>query len=266
MIHVKSLIKINNSGLNDYPFNLNLIKNLNKIEFSKDIVILVGENGSGKTTLMEIIASILGLHRINYPSLTIQDKLNKINSATNYFKVHYNLSKKGGFYFQGEDFINYLNYLNTTISESIEQIKKIDDEYKGKSDYARSQAKVPHLKTINELKNLYDGNLLTSSHGEGFISFFSSRIKGNEIYLLDEPETPLSFHNQLVMISIIKEAVNNKAQFIISTHSPLLMSIPNSDIYSIENNMLIKKEYEELEQVNSLRDFLNNKDTYLRYL
>lgn len=265
MIHVKEIKKIGKLE-EEYPNNIKLIENFTNLQFNSDVTILVGDNGSGKTTFMNIFANLLKVNRINFPNQNPSAKDIKLAKASKAFKVNYSMIQVGGFFFQGEEFINYLNYLNATLASCYEEIKRVENEYRDKSAFALKQAKAPYLETIQSIKSLYSYSLLERSHGEGFMDFFKSRLKHKQIYLLDEPETPLSFTNLLLMIALIKEAVQNNCQFIISTHSPVLMAYPNASIYVIENDKFLLKEFDELDSVIDLKNFLNNKEAYLRHL
>jgi predicted ATPase len=162
-------------------------------------------------------------------------------------------------------FINYIEYVKKEIADSKENIKRVEMEYKNKSDYARMMAKSPFSKTIYELENMYSKDLALSSHGESYLDFFSSRIKDNQIYLLDEPETPLSTQNQLTLTAMIMNATKRGCQFIIATHSPIIAAIPNALLYQIADDKFVKTEYDDIESIQLLKQFLNNKEQFLRY-
>ena len=112
---------------------------------------------------------------------------------------------------------------------------------------------------------MYSKDLAKSSHGESYLDFFSSRIKDNQIYLLDEPETPLSVQNQLTLMAMILEASERGCQFIIATHSPILAAIPKAIIYEIKNESFVRTDYENIGSISLLKQFLNNKEQFLRH-
>ena len=125
---------------------------------------------------------------------------------------------------------------------------------------------MPHGRTLYEIENLHDRNLNESSHGEAYLSFFKSRMRPNQLILLDEPETPLSFQNQLALLYLLKEGVKQGSQFIIATHSPVIMAYPGSTIYELTGAGLIKTSYDKIEQVESLKHFLKDPNSFLRHL
>jgi predicted ATPase len=104
-------------------------------------------------------------------------------------------------------------------------------------------ASMPFARTINEIEDLYSRDLLKASHGESYLAFFGSRVKGNELYLLDEPETPLSIQNQLSLLLLINEGVNN-SQFIIATHSPIMVAITGTWILEISSEGINEISYQ----------------------
>ncbi|MFA6801075.1 MAG: AAA family ATPase [Acholeplasmataceae bacterium] len=219
--------------------------------------IIVGDNGSGKSTLLELLAQKLKLYQIGQP-LILPKPID--------ISIKYTLTKPKGFYFSAEDFTSYINQLEKDKAESKQAIKEIEIEYKDRSDYSKLLAKSPHMRTLGEINHLYEKDLLTSSHGESYLSFFKSRIKPGQLFLLDEPETPLSFDNQLALIYIIHEATLQGAQFIIATHSPIISACPKAKIFKLTNQTINETSYDTLESVQLLKDFLNNPDRYFHHL
>lgn len=95
-------------------------------------------------------------------------------------------------------------------------------------------AKMPHARTLYDLKQLYGDGLEFRSHGESFLDLFRSRFQANGLYILDEPEAPLSPINQLALISMMKDAIDEGAQFVIARHSPILIAFPDAKIYLLD--------------------------------
>jgi len=264
MALIRNIIK-KHSDLNEYPFSIKSFQNLDNLSLDQDITILVGDNGSGKSTLLEIIATKLNLYRIS-EDLNYKDiEFESIKKASASFDINY-LIKPKGFFFRSEDFITYIKYLDKTKSEALAEINQINQEYKGKSSLSISLAKSPHLKTIGAINSMYNKDLNEQSHGEAYLDFFKSRLRPNSLYLLDEAEMPLSISNQLVLMVMIKDAIEEGCQFIIATHSPVLMSYPGACIYNVSDKGFEIRSYEDIESVELLRDFLNNKDIYLSHL
>ena len=116
------------------------------------------------------------------------------------------------------------------------------------------------------MQERYGDGLDARSHGESFLALFQSRFVPGGLYLLDEPEAPLSPLRQMALLSAIKEMVEQESQFIIATHSPLLMAYPGAEILSFDQQPIAPVSYQSLEHVNLMRDFLNDPDAFLRHL
>lgn len=141
---------------------------------------------------------------------------------------------KDGFFLRAETFYN--------VSTEVENLGYIDNSpYGGKS-------------------------LHQQSHGESFISLMQNRFKGNGLYILDEPEAALSPNNQLKFIVLLNELIKKSSQFIIATHSPIILGYPEADIYQIDSTSIQKVNYEDTNNYQLTRYFLNNKDKMLKEL
>lgn len=254
MILLKS-VELKTKDQKGFPFHLPLFNQ--EILFDTPITLLIGDNGCGKSTFLDILRAKLNLYKIGQK----EDHFPYIE-----FKASYHLHKPKGLYFSSEDFTTYINELEKEKKWSKEAIQEIDETYKNRSEFAKSLAKMPHGRTLHEIEHLHDRNLNESSHGEAYLSFFKSRMRPGQLILLDEPETPLSFQNQLALLYLLKEGVENGSQFIIATHSPVIMAYPHATIYQFTEDGLMKTSYEQIEQVESLKHFLNNPDYFLRHL
>lgn len=146
------------------------------------------------------------------------------------------------------------------------RLRELDEEYRNKSDYALSYARMPYAASLHRMKEMYGEGLDANSHGEGFLKLFQSRFVPGGLYILDEPEVPLSPMRQLAFISMIKEMIDENSQFIIATHSPILIAFPGAEIISFDQSPFERVKYDELEHVKLTRDFLNNPEQFLRHL
>lgn len=248
--------QINENDTHVYPFNLPLFTQLRQISFTHPVTIFVGDNGSGKSTLLESIATAgemitIGGRKID--SAFSDDVLSKI-------KLSWSLKTKKGFYFKATDFIQFIDKTKEAKAEARAAIQEIEESTMD------PLAKMPHARTLGDLEHLYGEGLEFRSHGESFLDLFNARFQPGGLYILDEPEAPLSPINQLALLSLMKEMLEKKAQFILATHSPILMAFPGAEILSIEKQTLKKVTYEELEHVTLTRDFLNHPESFLRHL
>lgn len=234
-------IKLNDDQqeLESYLTNLPAVKNLDIWEIRKNVTFLVGENGTGKSTLLEAIAVCYGFNaeggtkNFNFSSKATHSNLHHYITVVKGVK-----RPKDGFFLRAESFYN--------VATEVDQLDKLGgrsliDSYGGKS-------------------------LHEQSHGESFISLVINRFSGRGIYILDEPESALSPSRQLTLLSRIKQLEKLGSQFIIATHSPILMAYPDADIYSLNEFGMELTQYRETEHYKLTKNFLDNPDQYLHYL
>ena len=131
-------------------------------------------------------------------------------------------------------------------AEFKEDLKEIDKDYRGCSDYARMLAKGPANRSLGEMQSRYGEDLDANSHGESFLKLFQLRLVPGGLYLLDEPEAALSPQSQLACLAMIKESVDDGSQFVIATHSPILMAMPGATTYSFEERPAGTVSFEDL--------------------
>ncbi len=227
-------------SFNEYPFNLAAVRNLEILSFHPRVTFIVGENGSGKSTILESIAVAYGFNaeggtkNFNFSSKATHSDLNKCIRLIKGLK-----RPEDGFFLRAESFYNFAT-----------NIDKLDSE--------------PSFGP--PLINFYGGRSLhEQSHGESFFAVFQNKFRGNGIYILDEPEAALSPSRQMSMISRIHELVQQGSQFIIATHSPIIMAYPHARIYQIQEGFEIVK-YEETDHYLIMRAFMNNTQKMLDIL
>jgi len=151
-------------------------------------------------------------------------------------------------------------------SALLAQLAELEVAYADRSAHARALAMLPAKRSLAELEQMYGVDLDANSHGQSFLRLFSSRFVPGGLYLLDEPEAPLSPQSQLALLVMMQEMVAQQAQFIIATHSPMLLAYPDARIYSFDRGAIEEVPYGELEHVVLMREFLNGPERYLRAL
>lgn len=248
---------------NEFPSHLSFFGK--EIDLDHSMIFVVGENGIGKSTLLELIALKLKLFRIHQEGNIQHDLSLPLIEVLSDFQMTYQ-TKPQGIFFGAEDFTSYMHYLEQEKINAQKELRIIEQTYQNKSTFSKQQASMPFKRTLHEINHLHENDLLRSSHGEAYLDFFKSRIRPNYVYLLDEPETPLSIQNQLALMLIIKDAIAQGCQFIIATHSPILTAYPDAWIYEMTEDDFIKTTYDQLDFVFMTKDFLNHKDQYLRRL
>ena len=145
-------------------------------------------------------------------------------------------------------------------------LEEVQSQSRNRSILAQQLAEMPFKREIYEMKESKTDSLDHVSHGESFLQLFQSRFVPNGLYLLDEPEAPLSPLRQLSLIALIKQMITEDAQFIIATHSPILMAFPGAEILNFDEIPIQTIPYEELQHVEIMRGFLNNPNAYLNHL
>jgi predicted ATPase len=218
---------------NVFPFNIPLINKFKRIEFNKPVTFIIGENGSGKSTLLEAIAVSYGFNpeggskHFNFSTNDTHSDLYKfIRIGKSYNKLH------DGYFLRAESFYN--------LASNIDELG---------------------------LKNSYGGESLhKQSHGESFLSLLKHRLEGNGLYIFDEPESPFSPMKLLELLVIIDDLVKNNSQFIISTHSPILMAYPKAEIYEIVDGELKLTFYEDTDHFSLTKYFIMNHKKMIKEL
>lgn len=226
---LRSLEIINRPINQTYPFNIPAIRQLTSLTFESNVTCFVGENGSGKSTLLEAIAYQCGFHTAGGS----RNNLYEVDAAHAALGDHIRLSwmpkVTNGFFLRAETFYQFASHLDT-IPESL-------IHYGGRS-------------------------LHEQSHGEAFFSLFKHRFGTRAIYLLDEPEAALSPARQLAFMRMIKDLAH-EAQFIIATHSPILLGYPSAQILNFDTSPVQVIAYEDTMHYVITRRFLENRNQML---
>ncbi len=233
----------NNIDKHSYLHNLPVIKYLSEkkqLSFSSNVTFFVGENGTGKSTLIEAIAIAYGFNA--------EGGTKNFNFSTN--KTHSELCDhlsligrdyaKDGFFLRAESLYNVATNIDN-MDNSPGLSRPIIESYGGVS-------------------------LHNQSHGESFLSIVQNRFGGNGLYILDEPEAALSPMRLLTLMVEIDELVKKDSQFIIATHSPILMAFPEADVFEFSQNGLKKVHYKDTEHYQITKQFLENPEKMLHYL
>ena len=249
-----------------FPFSVPVIRRLEPIEFPTPVTFLVGENGSGKSTLLEGIAAAANLPAIGSADVARDETLAAQRALGKALKLTWNVRATRGFFLRAEDFFGFTKSLAKQRAELLSDLARIDTEYEGRSAYAKGLARGPAAGSLADMERRYDADLDENSHGQSFLKLFQSRFVPGGLYLLDEPEAPLSPQSQLGLMAMMVDMVKRDAQFIVASHSPILLGFPDAVIYSCDRAPVGRVEYDELEHVTLTRDFLNGRERFLRHL
>ena len=233
-LYLKS-VDINKQDIphSDYIYDLPIVNNFSKINFEFPITIFVGENGLGKSTLIEAIATKYGFNaeggsrNFNFHTRRTESDLNKyVKLVRSAYRAY------DGYFLRSESMYNVASHM-----DELDTLKcnapLIRGGYGGKS-------------------------LHNQSHGESFLSIFFKRFFGNGLYILDEPEAALSPVSQMSLLIRINELVKKNSQFIIATHSPILLACPNAQILEITESGIIEKSYRDTEHFRVMENFFKD--------
>jgi predicted ATPase len=228
-----SLLRDKVESFGRYPFCLPAIASLERIDLHPKVSFFVGENGSGKSTLLEAIAVSLGFNaeggskNFNFATRRSHSELHE------YLRIAKGIKRpRDGYFLRAESFFN--------VATEIDNLNVVDS-YGGRS-------------------------LHEQSHGESFLALLMERFGGQGLYILDEPEAALSPQRQLAVLSRIHDLILDGSQFIIATHSPILMAYPQASIFQCSGEGIVQVAYEETEHYRVTHDFLANPARMLRIL
>ena len=218
-----------------YPFNLNIFHETKSILFNLPVTFFVGENGTGKSTLLEAITHKCGIYiwgNVERKPFKVNLYEKRLHEAID---VEWTQGSVHGSFFASQIFQNFAQILDEWAAAD-----------PGSLDYFGGQS------------------LVTKSHGQSLMSFFKARYKIKGIYFMDEPETALSPRTQLDLVGLLKDMSQaGHAQFIIATHSPILLACPGAKIYSFDSVPVKQIDYEETDQFQIYKNFMVDRNKYL---
>jgi predicted ATPase len=227
-------------SFDQYPFNLPVVRNLDTLSLHPGITFFVGENGTGKSTLLEAIAIALGMNaegggrNFNFDTESSHSELHEALRIVRGIR-----RPKTDYFLRAESFYNVASEIDELNKDMMSP--KLLESYGGKS-------------------------LHEQSHGESFMALLTNRFGGDGLYVLDEPEAALSPARQMAALSHLHTLVKQGAQFIIATHSPILMAYPNAKIYALTPDAIHETTYTQTEHYQITRDFLNCHESMLEIL
>ncbi|MCC6242052.1 MAG: AAA family ATPase, partial [Gemmatimonadaceae bacterium] len=222
---------------------------------------------SGKSTLLEGIAMACGLPAVGAVDRIAEDpSLEEQQWLARALKLSWRARSYRGFFLRAEAFFGFQQRLMETRLEFQADLARLEHEYMHRSAEAKVLATGPARTSLMEFEARYGANPDAKSHGEAFLNFFQKRLTPNGLFLMDEPEAALSPQRQLALLAMMFEAVADGGQFIIATHSPLILAYPGARIYSFDDEHIEQVAWDRTEHVRLTRDFLSDPERYLRRL
>jgi predicted ATPase len=250
-----------------FPFTVPAVRGLGTLQFPSAVTFFVGENGSGKSTVLEGIAAAARLPAVGSADLARDATLHAARTLGKAFHLTWEGGRsRRGFFLRAEDFFGFTKRIAAQRAELQQELADLPAQYAGRSEKALSLAAMPFRASLAAMETRYGADLDANSHGQSFIKLFQSRFVPGGLHLLDEPEAPLSPHSQLGLVAMLHDMVTQGAQFVIATHSPILMSFPGATIYTFDAQPVRSVPYDETEHVTVTRAFLNDPERYLRHL
>ncbi|WP_254508931.1 AAA family ATPase [Anatilimnocola floriformis] len=229
------------SSFDVFPYAIPTIRQLQSLQFHPRVTFFVGENGAGKSTLLEAIALAEGFNAEGGSRRHAQFKTRDSHDDELWKNIELNrgggkrLARSDSYFVRAESFYNLASYL----------------------DDVGSNAAGPFSQALSYHQQ---------SHGEAFMNLMTSRFGGNGLYLLDEPEAALSPQRQLAFLAALHELVQRGSQFIIATHSPIVLAYPDAHIYHFGERGIESIAYEDTEHYKVTRAFLLRRDIMLKEL
>lgn len=226
----------------EFPFSIPAVANIARLNLGQSVTLLAGENGTGKSTILEAIAAAVGfaphggeLSRLGelpaVPREVLDDQRTPLLAP-----VLSTTKARNGYFLRAESFFNVAEFIDS------------GDRF------------APDLSLYGDVP------LHSQSHGESFLALAANRFGADGLYLLDEPEAALSVTGALALLAIVTRAADSGAQFVIATHSPVLLAAPAARIYELDGEGITPAVYDDLEGVRQMRGFLAAPDRYLRQI
>jgi predicted ATPase len=246
-----------------FPWTLPVVRDLETLAFTTPVTFLVGENGSGKSTLLEGIAAGMDAVAAGARDLRRDPTLQAARDFAAGFVFVRRRHARTRLFLRAEDVFGYTGRLTADIAElgEIEQDLAKLPEGPGR-DRATAMARGERA----ALTRRYGANPDARSHGETFLALLQTRLVSNGLYFLDEPETPLSPTRVLALIALLIDRAGQGCQFVIATHSPILMAMPGATILLAEGGQLRETDWNDLEHVRVTRAFLADPAAHLHRL
>lgn len=265
MIHLRGF-SIRASDEDVFPFDVPALRDL-EVEFVRPATVLVGENGSGKSTLLEALALATSMIGVGSHAPDRDPTLQSVRPLADAIRPVWNTRTHRGFFMRAEDFFGFVNRVKAEQAEFEREAARMKSDNPGMGAHDLARMLGTQLGSRRALDRRYGEDPDARSHGQQFLAFFRTRLVPGGLYLLDEPEVALSPTSQLAFLALLRDAAAEQdCQFILATHSPILMALPGATILSLDEAPLRAVEYDDVDHVRLTRDFLSAPERFLRHL
>lgn len=246
-----------------FPWGLPVLRDMGEVAFDAPVTFLVGENGCGKSTLLEGLAAGMSAIAIGSADIERDSSLGAARMVADGLVFARRGHPKTRAFLRAEDVLGFTR----RVERGMEELRELEDEFERTlpDGWGRQRAMGMAAAQRRSLAARYGDEPDAQSHGETFLALLSSRLAPAGLYFLDEPETPLSPTRVLSLLALLKDRVAHGCQFIIATHSPILMALPGARILLLDG-AIRPVAWEDVEHVRLTRDFLAHPESFLRHL
>jgi len=272
MIHLAEVrLRVPRGAERRHPFRVPAVRALDAPEalaLDAPVTCFVGDNGSGKSTLLEGIAAAAGLPTIGSDDVPRDATLESARELAGALTLSWTHRTPRGFFLRAEDFFGFAARLARERADMLRQLGAWEAEFAAarRAPDALGRAQGPLRASLADMERRYGEDLDAHSHGQAFLRVFGDRFVPGGLYLLDEPEAALSPQSQLALLAMVLDLVRQGAQFVVATHSPILLACPGARLYSFDASPPARTTYDALEHVWLTRDFLADPGRYLAAL
>jgi predicted ATPase len=248
-----------------FPLTLPIFRDLERLDFRARVTFLVGENGCGKSTLLEGLAAGSAAVAVGGRDLERDPTLAAAWAFARGFRFRRARHPRVCLFLRAEDVFGF----TLRLREDMEGLREVEDELRaarpeGSGGQRRAVAAAAGQRAA--LERRYGAEPDARSHGETFLYLLQQRLQPRGLYFLDEPETPLSPTRVLALLALLHERAAQDCQFVIATHSPILMALPGAEIVLLEDDAIATIAYADVEHVRITRAFLDDPESFLRRL
>ena len=247
-----------------FPWTVPVVAALDALEFDTPVTFFVGENGSGKSTVLEGIAAGTRAIAVGSADIEHDDTLRAARRFAAGFTFERRRHPRTKMFFRAEDVFGFTRRMLRTMRD----LSDIEEAFRRElpdGSYGQKLATEAARGQRVALEGRYGPDPDARSHGEVFLTLLASRLTPGGLYLLDEPEAPLSPRGVLQLIALIKDRVGRDCQFLVATHSPMLLAFPDATIYVFDGDTIRRTPYADVEHVQLLKAFLNDPQRFLQH-
>jgi predicted ATPase len=247
-----------------FPWSVPVVAQLEALEFRKPVTFFVGENGSGKSTVLEAIAAGLNAVAVGSADVKKDESLRAARELAAGFRFERRRHPRTTLFFRAEDVFGFTRRMLRTMRD----LSEIEEEFRRElpdGSYGQKLATAATRAQRHAIEDRYGRDPDARSHGEVFLSLLASRLTPGGLYLLDEPEAPLSPRGVLQLLALLQDRTARDCQFIVATHSPMLLALPDAEILVFEGGAIRATPYADVEHVHLMRSFLQDPFRFLRH-